>query len=284
MRRRPPIIGTMADVSDRAEQVGRRAHRSQWTDRAVRVGMVAYGIVHLTIAWLGIQLALGDHSGAASRNGALKQLAQQPFGRVVVWVVALGMFLLVVWKLLEAFVDLGTEDGAKKVLKPVTNVFKAVVYGTLGVSAVHVATGSGSKSKTSDYTATLMDQPFGRWLVGLVGLAIIGYGGYLCYRGWTEKFLEHLDRRGRSGEAGQAYKLFGKVGYVAKGIAIGVIGVLFEYAAVDHSAKKAGGLDQALHKVLHQPFGPVLLCAISVGVGAYGLFCFARARHLSAER
>jgi hypothetical protein len=274
----------MADASARAEDLGHRANRSEWTDRAVRVGMVAYGVVHLTIAWLGIQLALGDHSGAASRNGALKQLAQQPFGKFVVWVVAVGMFLLVFWKLLEAFIDATVEDGAKKVLKPVTNVFKAIVYGTLGVSAVHVATGSKSSSKTSDYTASLMEQPFGRWLVGVVGLAIIGYGVYLAYRGWTEKFLKHLDPEGRSGDAGKAYKLFGKVGYIAKGIAIGVIGLLFCYAAIDHSAKKAGGLDAALHKVLHQPFGPVLLVAISVGVGCYGLFCFARARHLSAQR
>jgi hypothetical protein len=274
----------MANVSDQAEQLGRQADNSQWMDRAVRVGMVAYGIVHLTIAWLGIQLAFGDHSGAASRNGALKQLAQQPFGEVVVWVVAVGMFLLVVWKLLEGFVDVTVEEGATKALKPASDVFKAIVYGTLGVSAIRVATGSKSKSSTSDWTAKLMDQPFGRWLVGLVGLAIIGYGAYLCYRGWNEKFLKHLDAQGRSGDAGRAYKVFGKVGYIAKGIAIAVIGVLFGYAAVDHSAKRSGGLDQALHKVLLQPFGPVLLFAISLGIGCYGLFCFVRARHLSAHR
>jgi hypothetical protein len=274
----------MADVTDRGELLGRRANRSDWMDRAVRLGMVAYGIVHLTIAWLGIQLAFGDHSGSASRNGALNQLAQQSWGLVVVWVVAVGMFALVVWKLLEAFVDFGIEDGAKKVFKPVTQVFKAVVYGTLGVSAVHVATGSKSKNKTSDYTAKLMNQPYGRWLVGVIGVAIVGYGVYLVIRGWTGKFLEHLDLQGRSGDAGKAYKLFGKFGYIAKGVAIGVIGVLFVYAAIDHSAKKSGGLDQALHKVLHQPFGPVVLFAISVGIGCYGLFCFARARHLSAKR
>ena len=272
------------DVSDQAEQLGRRADNSEWMDRAVRGGMVAYGIVHLTIAWLGIQLAQGDNSGSASRNGALKQLAQQPFGDVVVWVVAVGMFLLVIWKLVEAVIDYSLEDGAKKALKPGVDVFKAIVYGTLGVAAVRVATGSKSSSSTSDWTAKLMDQPFGRWLVGLVGLAIIGYGVYLCYRGWSEKFLEHLDPQGRSGDTGKAYRMFGKVGYIAKGIAIGVIGVLFVYAAIDHSAKKSGGLDQALHKVLVQPFGPVLLFAFSVGIGCYGLFCFARARHLSAQR
>lgn len=272
----------MAGLSDQLDELGHRAHRSPWLDRSVRLGLTTYGIVHLTIAWLGIQLALGDHSGATSRNGALHQLAQAPFGRVVVWVVAIGMFALVLWKLLEAVVDAGEEDGAKKVAAPLADVGKAIVYGTLGVSAVHVALRAGSKSKTSDYTATLMQQPYGRWLVGLVGVAIIAYGGYLCYRGWTEKFLEHLDAQGRTGDASTAYRWFGKVGHIAKGLALGVVGVLFVIAAVDHRAKKSGGLDQALHTVLRQPFGPALLLAISVGIGCYGLFCFARARHLSS--
>src|SRR3954451_24409078 len=108
----------MTDVSDQAAQFGREADNSEWMDRTVQVGMVAYGIVHLTIAWLGIQLALGENSGSGSSNGALKQLPQQPFGKVVVWVVVVGMFLLVIWKLVEAFIDYPLEDGAKKVLKP----------------------------------------------------------------------------------------------------------------------------------------------------------------------
>jgi hypothetical protein len=209
-------------------------------------------------------------------------LAQQkPWGELVVWVVAVGMFLLVAWKLLEAYVDADAEDGAKKVLSPAADLGKAVVYGTLGVSALKVALGSGSHSKTSDYTATLMQQPFGRWLVGIVGVAVVGYGGYLVYQGWSEKFLKHLDVRGRSSDASPAYRWCGRLGYIAKGLALGVVGVLFVVAAVKHSAKKSGGLDQALHEVLQQPFGPVLLFAVSVGIGCYGLFCFVMARHPS---
>jgi NADH:ubiquinone oxidoreductase subunit 6 (subunit J) len=274
----------MADVSDQPGQMDRRAERSEWTDRAVRVGMVAYGIVHLTIAWLAIQLALGNSSGSASRQGALTQLARQPFGKFVVWVVAIGMVLLVGWKLLEAYIDSQTEDGAKAWLKPAVNVGKAIVYGTLAISAFRTATGTKSKSSTTSMTSKLMEQPFGRWLVGIVGLAIIGYGIYLAYSGYQEKFLKHLDAEGKSGDQGKAYKMFGKFGYIAKGVAIGAIGALFIFAAVDHKAKKSGGLDQALHKVLQQPFGPVLLFAIAVGIGCYGLFCFVRARHLSASR
>jgi hypothetical protein len=66
---------------------------------------------------------------------------------------------------------------------------------------------------------------------------------------------------------------------VAKGIAFGIVGGLFCYAAATHEAQKSGGLDQALSEVLEQPLGPFLLAAIALGFGAFGLFCFAQARY-----
>ncbi|MCW2798335.1 DUF1206 domain-containing protein [Nocardioides sp.] len=275
----------MGDVTNRAERLGQQAQGSDWLDHAIRLGLVAYGVVHLLIAWLAIQLALGDNSGKASSTGAMHQLAQQPLGGVLVWVIAIGMFLLVLWRLLEAALGHRDEDGGKRLRKRLGSAGKAVLYGAIAVSALRVATSSGGssgqKSSSDSTTAKLMDLPAGQWIVAGVGLAIIAYGANLVRRAWTEKFAEHLDAEGKSGDTGRAYLLFGKVGYVAKGVAIGIVGSLFVYAGVSHESKKSGGLDQALHKVLQQPFGPVLLFAIGIGIGCYGLFCFARARHLA---
>jgi len=121
----------------------------------------------------------------------------------------------------------------------------------------------------------------GQLIVGAIALAIIGYGISLIVRGWTEKFRENLDAQGQSGQDGSAYVMLGKVGYIAKGVSIAIVGGLFGYAAITHDAKKSGGLDQALQTVLEQPFGPVLLTAIAIGIACYGVFCFARAKHLS---
>lgn len=272
------------DIAQRTDSAGRQASNSDWMDHAVRAGFVAYGVVHLLIGWLALQLAFGEREGSASSKGALQQLAEQPFGQAMVWLVAVGMLLLVVWKVLEAAFGHREEDGGKRLRKRAVSAGKAVLYGAIGVSAVRVATGSGSsgkKSGTDSTTAKLMDLPAGQVIVVLVGLAIIGYGGYMLVKSWTEKFAENLDAEGKGGQTGRAYLMFGKVGYAAKGIAIGVVGGLFVYAGVTHEADKSGGLDQALHKVLEQPFGPFLLGAIAVGIICYGLFCFARARHLS---
>jgi hypothetical protein len=269
-------------MSDSTQQAAGQAHQSEWLDRAASAGLVAFGVVHLLIGWLAVQLALGDREGSADSSGALHQLAEQPLGTFLVWVVALGMLLLVAWKGLDAAVGYREEtDDTKRTRKRVIAAGKAVVYAAIAVSAIRVAVGSGSKSGGTDSTtAKVMDLPGGQLLVGALGLGIIAVGVALLVMAWKESYLKHLDGEGRSGDTGTAYRWLGRVGHVAKGLALGIVGGLFLYAAVTLEPKKSGGLDQALVKVLDQPFGPVLLTAMGLGFAAYGLYCFAWARYL----
>ncbi|MDF1605614.1 DUF1206 domain-containing protein [Nocardioides sp. YIM 152315] len=257
---------------------------SGWIEHVARVGLVAYAVVYLLIAWLAIQLALGDSEGKPSSSGAFRELAQQPFGDVLIWVVAVGLFLLAAWQLLEAAVGHRDEEGATRAGKRVASVGKALVYVAIGASGVKVAVGSGSSGQGEEtWTARLMSAPAGQVLVGLVALGIIGFGLVEIYRAWTDKLAEKLDAEGRSGRSGTAYLAFGKIGYTARGVAFAIVGGLVGYAAVTHDASKSGGLDQALMEVLQQPFGPALLCAIGIGLACFGVFTLAQARHLSGD-
>lgn len=242
---------------------------------------MAYGLVHLLIAWLALELALGHYRGKPSSQGALHQLAKEPFGGVLIWAVAVGMAALVLWRLLEAGFGHRDAKDEKRAFKRAGSLGKAVFYGAVGVSALKVAIGAGSNSHGRPLTAKLMDLPAGTWIVGLVGVAVIAYGANYIRRGLAEKFRDNLSAEGKTGDAGAAYLLLGKVGYVAKGIAIGLVGALFGYAALAHDPNESTGLDAALRKVLEQPFGPVMLGLVAAGIGCYGLFCFARARHLA---
>lgn len=261
-------------------ELARRAHRSDWVDHAARAGLVAFGLVHLVIGWLALQLALGDRSGAASSDGAIRELAGQPFGLVLVWLVAIGMLLLMVWRLVEAALGHRDDDGFTRTRRRLTSAGRAVVYGYISWSAFAVATGSGSSSGGTDSTtAKVMNLPGGQLLVGAVGLGIAGIGVALARKAWTDRFAKEMDSKGLSGSSGTLYLWLGRVGCVAKGVAFGIVGGLFCYAAATHEANKSGGLDQALAEVLDQPFGPVLLAAIALGFAAYGLFCLAQARY-----
>jgi hypothetical protein len=269
------------NVSMQARQAGRRADDSDWMDHAVRLGLVSYGVVHLILAWLAVRLAFGDSGGSASSTGALHQLAQNTAGRISLYVVGAGFLALVVWQGMEAIWGHREEDGGKRVGKRLTSAGKVVLYASLAVTAFKTATGSSSGGGGTDgITAKLMSAPFGVVLVGAVGVAILVVAGFLVYRGLAEEFRDKLDVQGTVGKDGKAYVLLGKIGYVSKGLAIGVVGGLFLYAAFTHDPQKSGGLDQALHKVLQQPFGAPVLVVIAIGFACYGIFCFAWARHL----
>lgn len=266
-----------------AKTLARQAEQSEWLDRAARSGLVAYGLVHVVVGWLALQLALGDRSGPASGNGAVRELAQQPFGLVIVWLVAVGMFLLMVWRLLVAGVGHRGEDGFTRTRRRITSAGRAVLYGYLSWAALSVATGAGSsQGGTDSTTAKVMNLPAGQLLVGAVGVAIALIGAALVRRSWTDEFAKEMDGQGRSGSSGTVYVWLGKVGCVAKGVAYGIIGALFVYAAATHEPRRSAGLDQALAEVLRQPQGPYLLGAIAVGIAAYGLFCFAQARYFES--
>jgi hypothetical protein len=271
-------------VKGEVEQAGREADRSGLLDAGIRFGLVAYGLVHLVIAWLALQLALGHRQDRLDRHGAVHQLAQQPFGKAAVVLVAVGMALLVVWRVLVVVVEHRDEKPAERWRHRAVAVAKGIAYGAIGASAVSVLLGHGSSrsgQKEQGWTARLMGWPAGPWLVALVGLCLLGYTVGMCWRGLSGRHSKHLDAEGRSGESGRLYLLVGTIGYVAKGLAFGVVGALFIWAATTRDPQHSGGLDRALARLLREPAGPWLLTAVAVGLGCYGVFQLVRARHLS---
>ena len=212
----------------------------------------------------------------------MQELAQQPFGEVLVWAIAVGMFLLVVWRGLEAAVGHQDKDeGSDRWKARAVSALKAVIYAAVGVTALNVVIGAKSSQGGSTWTKTVMEWPAGQWLVAAVGLAVIGYGANHVRKGFTDDYAKHLDAEGKSGQTGRAYLMFGKVGYIGKGIAIAIVGGLILYGGLTHDPKKSGSLDQALHKLLTYPFGQIMLVVVAAGIICYGLFCFARAKYLS---
>jgi hypothetical protein len=269
----------MGDVT----RAGDQARRSGTMRTAARVGLLAFGLVHLLIAWISVQVAWGD-SGEASSQGALHALADQPLGSALLWIVAAGLAALAVWQLLTAVWDhRSTFDDAHRTLRRLSALGRAVVYAVIGVTAARTASGSTGTSEDArgeGLTADLLSAPAGRVLVAAIGLAIVGVAVAHVRRGVTDDFTHDLQAGAMTGASRSAVLLVGRVGYVGKGAAIGVVGVLFGWAALTYDAVKAGGLDDALKTVRDQPYGPWLLTLVAVGFAAFGLFCLAWARYV----
>jgi hypothetical protein len=264
-------------VMDRMAATPRTAERvsdSKGLEWAVRGGLVCYGLVHLLIAWLALSLVFGDRSGSPDQQGALTQLAQNPLGATLLWAVAVGFVALVIWQALEARRAWQRDDKAQKVA---IAVGQAVVYAALAITAARIAMGDRSSSNVDQWTRDLMKLPLGELIVGAVGLAIIGIGAGQWVIGAKRKFTKDL-KQSAAGDSGSVVIRLGQVGFIARGVALGVVGALFVWAATTFDPKKAGGLDVALRTLLEQSYGGWLLGAVAVGIGCFGVFCLFWAR------
>jgi len=242
-----------------------------------RIGYVVLGILHIVIGVIAISVATGG-GGEADQGGALEQIRNAPMGVVLLWVIALGLFALAIWQIGEAFLE-QDPDSKKKWGHRIKYLGTAAVYIAIAITAVVYAMGgqSDSSESTQTFSAQLLSTPGGVFLLVLVGLIVAAIGIAFIVRGITRAFEKYLDLPPDPVRKGIV--TFGVVGYLAKGIAVGVAGVLFVVAAVTANPEQAGGLDAALHALADLPFGAIILWIVGAGLIIYGLFCFARARY-----
>jgi hypothetical protein len=279
------MLGVEAESAAMAASAGGKAEQagdSASLEVLARVGLIAYGVVHLLIGWLALHLAWGASvSKSADVSGALRTLADQPFGKILLWLVAVGLVALALWQASEAIWGYRNLQGAKRVRKQVTSGAKAAIYAALGASAASVALGSGSlSSQSQQHTASgVLAWPGGQVIVVVTGLIIIAVGVAGMIKGVTKSFSEEIDTSSMSPVARKGVARLGEVGYITKGVALGVVGGLLSYAALTFERQKAQGLDRALHTILAQPFGRFLLTAVALGFMAFGLFAMLQSRY-----
>ncbi len=255
-----------------AKSVAKEVGDSTSLELLARAGLIAYGIIHILVGWLALLMAWsGSVAESSDLSGALRTIAEQPFGKIMLWLVAGGLVALALWQISESIWGYRKRDGAKG--KRVASGTKAVVYAALGISAARVAFGSGSSSAVQQQEATsgLLSLPAGRVMVVVAGMIIIGIGISHVVKGVKKSFLKEIVTSTMSPVARQGTTRLGQIGYIAKGVAIGTVGGLLTYTTVTLDPQMQG-LDGALQTILTQPSGRFLLTVLAFGFVAFGLF------------
>lgn len=264
-----------------ARSVAQQAAHSEWLERLTRIGLLGYGVTHLIVGWIALQLAFGKSTQEGDQSGAFKTLAAQPTGKWLLITVAVGLVAMALWQLLEAAVGHLEERGRSRVLERVGSAFKAGFYAYLAYKAFSVVSGAGKSSgdQQEKTTNTLLASTGGRWLVGLIGLAIAIVGAGLIWYGLTKRFEKHLKTGQMSASTRKTSRWLGMAGYAAKGTVYGTLGILVLIAAIRFNAERSRGLDEALRALSEQPAGTAILIATALGLAAYGAFCLFQARY-----
>jgi hypothetical protein len=245
-----------------------------------RAGFVARGLIYGIIGILALKLALGHGGKLTNQQGAMRTVAHQPFGTLLLVVLAVGLGGYALWRLVRAAIGHGPE-GRDDPIDRVAALASGIVYGGLCVLAVEIVLGAHGRSSASPKKATagVLGWSHGKWIVGIAGAVMIGVALYQGYRGISKKFLDDS----KTGEMGPHVKVaigwLGTVGHLARMVVFGLVGIFLIKAAVDFNARDAVGLDGALAKIVNRPYGPLALGVVAVGLVAFALYSLSDARY-----
>ncbi|MCA1055347.1 DUF1206 domain-containing protein [Rossellomorea aquimaris] len=283
----------MADFSSIASQVTSSKSSSKgedikpWIRGFARVGYIARGSVYMMIGALALMAAFGVGGSMSDSSGAFRAVAQAPFGEVLLWIVGFSLIGIVLWSFIEVVKDPG-HSGSSKVkstFRRLSHLFSGIAYAVLSYNAfmiaMHAKSGSGSGKQTM--SAKLLSQPFGQWIVGIVGAVIIGYALYEIHKGYSEKYTKYFKRHKMSDKEWQLGKKAGKLGLYSRGLVFLLVGYFFIQTAITADPDQTKGLDGALSKIAQQPFGQWILAIVAAGLFLYGVYQILKGknRHLS---
>lgn len=265
-----------------AQGVARKAN--PWIEPLGRAGFAAKGLVYGLVGVLALMAAFGLGGETTDAQGALEWITRAPFGRALLAAVAVGLFGYAVWRFVQAGTDTENHGSdAQGLLARGGYAVNGAVYASLAVTAARMALGSDNSASgdqsAQDWTARLLAQPFGPWLVGAAGLVMIGLGLFQLYRAYSADFQRKLKRMEMSTAEDRWITRLGRVGFAARGLVFGLVGTFLIVAAVQTNPEEARGLAGALATLAAQPYGPWLLALVAVGLFAYGLFMLIQARY-----
>ena len=247
-----------------------------------RFGYGAKGVVFIIVGFLAAYAAGGAGAANDGTKSALQYIVTLPFGQFLLGAVAVGLAGHALWRLVQAFMDTENKGSeAKGIVARGAYFIIALIYIGLAFSAVKIILGARSASGiwTQSWTAWLLAQPFGQWLVGFAGAVVIGVGLYQFYRTYSAKFREKL----LLSEMNKTEEIWatriGRFGYAARGVVFCIIGFFLVLAAYQSDAGESRGLGGALRAIEQQPYGQWLLGIVAAGFISYGLFMFVLAKY-----
>ncbi len=245
-----------------------------WVETMGRAGHFAKAAVYFIIGLLAFKLAIGSGGESAGARDAIREIGQQPFGQVLLGLVAIGLIGYTAWRWVQAAKDTeGAGHDAKGIIKRAGYVISGLSYFSLGCFAGSLALGwgSGSSDSSSSAASTLLDSTWGRVILGIAGTITIGVACYFVYKAYQAKFVEKYNFTAMSETSRNVALYTGRIGLSTRGIAFAIIGGFLLTSAIQGTNDgEIAGMSDALAAIASQAYGKIL-----IGVTGFGLMCYA---------
>jgi hypothetical protein len=275
-------VNTIGKVKETGKKVADDAAFSPFVEVMARLGYGVRGLIYFVMGVLTVQFAIGAGGTAADQQGAIAVIGRQPFGRVLLWIILVGLASYALWGLVRAVLDpLRKGHDMKGIAERVGFMFSAISYIILILPTYGVIAGGTKQAhngaqgeKTQTYVGKILELPWGKWAVGIVGIVVVGVGLLQIYQGVRTHFDSQIHLKPLSRQKLLWVKRLGRFGTVARGIIFALIGIFLAAAAYHANPGQAKGFDGALMSLMHQPYGPYLMGIVAIGLAAMGVYSF----------
>ncbi len=259
---------------------GEKIAFSPLLENLTRLGYGARGLIYFTIGILAIRLAFGASGSLQDQQGALALIGQQLIGRILLGIVLIGLVGYSLWGLIRAFFDpLHKGKSFKGILERIGFFVSAIAYVILTIPTYNFifnmpnAAQNGAQGiQIKNVISTIFLIPFGKWIVGLIGILVLGISLYQIYRGLRHNFDQQIKNYTLTSKQKKIIKIVGRIGTLARSVVSTLIGLFLLFAAYHSNSAEVKGIDGALLILLHQPYGSWLLGIVAIGLLAFGCY------------
>jgi len=275
-------------IESEGKKVAKEAAYSPLMERLTRLGYGIKGVLYILMGLLALQGALGKNHSPADQLGAIVAISKLPYGEAIMWIVLVGLVSYSLWGLIRAFLDpfhKGTD--LKGLIARGGFLVSAFTYGVLvfpTYDLIQGASGASQTGKTQKFVADLMAMPWGRWAVGILGVAGIAAGLYQIYMGISSTFEQRFKPYALTADQLRTAKQIGRFGTIARGVVFGLVGFFFCLAAIYANPQQAKTFAGALNFLAHQPYGLWLLGIVAIGLIAFGMYSIMSAAWFRLKR
>jgi hypothetical protein len=257
-----------------------------WIEVLARAGYAARGVVYVVIGFLAVLAAFG-RSETPDTKGALEALMAQPFGTVLVWLIALGLVAFALWRVVQALRD--TDDhgsGGKGLAIRAGLLLGALSYLAVAALAASMVTTmklrEGGGDPSGGWLAAINGAGLAWLAVYVVAAVLFAVGAAHIVKGWRAGFEKYF----RCAEDVMRWlRPLARFGLIARGLVFIILAGLIFRGGLAYDAESQPGLGDALRAVQGYAFGWFVFLAIALGLVAFGLYSLAEARyrHVSAD-
>lgn len=255
---------------------------NSWLSKLARAGLIAKGMVYVILGILGFMAAFeigGTTNDDTNKTGALVSIKELPGGLIILVLLVIGLICYSGWRLIQSFA--GSSNAETKWTKRVRYFWSAIIYLLLAATALQMIflNRNGKGHQDQYWVSRILQHPSGQFIITLAGIVLAAIGVYQIYYGLSEKYRKHVQELNTHGSKSKFLLTSGKIGYIARGVVWIIIGYLFFLAGLHKNSAEAGDTGKAFGFIENSAFGSYLLGALGLGLIAYGIFNFIRARY-----